>query len=188
MRRITYNISQTPVINWKKTLGRILGIFFLSCFLIIAGIVMISNNRKELKENLTTLNKTEQDLESLEKEGKKWKEEILARKNQWKKEIGFINELIQESTKPIVAQMSLLEEILPDGVFIKEFSLNEVNKRFGILIQVSAGEFSDLLKFYDKLKSLKNHLVYSTSRETFSDIESVSTIKITFRDNEIKFD
>ena len=186
MRKIKYNISDHAEINWKKTLLSTLSIFFLSILLILAGILMIINNRTELKENLTTLNNTENELESILKKEQEWEKEILKKRKIWRKEITFINELIDESTRPIVSNMSLLEGILPDAVYIKELALSKSGKDSGIIVKVSSDQFSDLYNFYNKLKKLKDELTYNISSEEFSDFENISTIKIIFKNDEIQ--
>jgi hypothetical protein len=185
MRKIKYNISEYAVINRSKTLLSALSVILLSFILILTGVLLIVHNRKELKENLTSLNNTKDESEYILKKGEEWEKEISKKRKIWKKEIDFINGLIAGSTRPIVVNLSLVESILPDRVFVKELSLDQSGNSGSMLIRVSAGEFSDLLSFYDKLKMLKNRLTFKTSNEEFSDLESSSTIRIVFKNNEL---
>lgn len=154
MKKITYNLSENKEYAIKNfTYYIILSLIFSISIVVFSQIYSnsVNNNIKiKLKMRNDYLNKVKNiniKLDNL-------KADIRFIKKKWGKSVNYINNLILKKSNSSAEKMSIIENLIPKGVYVKKFIFNNKKNR-AVYLSISAFSFQKLLETYRKFSKFK---------------------------------
>lgn len=171
MKKIKYNIAKHRRID--------IGQFFLYCFVVFVisvlflfiGIKNLSSKDKKLREAKEQQELYRTKLDAIAKNTREYNREINITSRKWRNKVQFSNSLISAKTYDIMGKLSVLEKLLPVGVYIQGVSL-KVDASSNIDITVVADSYPNLFRVY------KNFSKYDPSIVSESESDGIFTSHI----------
>lgn len=141
MMTIKYNIANGKKILYNRFILITAILLILSLGFAAVGVMSLSATSKRFRDKKEELRSYEDKVQEKIQKNKENNAQIAQIKKQWKKEIKFANDLIEDKTFPFLEKLGKLEELLPAGVYISKIALETdagSNLRFSITALSSA--------------------------------------------------
>jgi hypothetical protein len=136
MKKIRYNIAGEKKLHTRKIFLLSSLLFLLSLACIAAGFWRLSAGTRQQRDEVDELNILRDKSSEVRKK--------------WGKKISFANALIDQKKFSMVEKLNLLEDLIPEGVFLNNLSMANAPKA-GIQIGCLSGSFKKLMVLYKNL-------------------------------------
>ncbi len=141
MKKIKYNIAKDKKIDSVKfTIFSIL-IVIISVSFFVFGIRNLSHNTKKKQKEIIELKQFKSRSDNILNKSKGYNRKINEIKNKWNKQVAFSNLLITKKSFSFLKKLNVLENLLPEGVYINEIKISNDSKSF-VQINIVAYPFS----------------------------------------------
>jgi Tfp pilus assembly protein PilN len=150
MKKIRYNIAGEKKIHTRKIVLLSSLLFLLSLACIAAGIWRLSAGTRQQRDEVDELNILREKSSDVRKMIAGYQSKIDEVRKKWGEKINFANALIDQKKFSMVKKLNLLEDLIPDGVFLNNLSMVNAPKA-GIQIGCLSGSFKKLMVLYKNL-------------------------------------
>lgn len=158
MRKIRYNIAEKKKVDYVKFILFSSIVVGLSLLFIFAGIGNLWSSDKRVKQEKETAELNEKKLKQLTNDSLKYDNEIRQMSIMWQNPLAFANTLINGKHFSVIDRLDILEESLPEGVFVT-FLVLDITKPSQIQLHIASHTLPKLIetyKVFEKYNKLVN--------------------------------
>jgi hypothetical protein len=154
MQRIKYNIATNKQIDHKKLTIISSAIVIISIIFIFISIQRLWGGDSDSQDIKRRSIQSRQEIETLKKQTQDYQKGINKIKTRWQTRVNFANSLIKGKSLNVVKALDILEQHLPEGVFITHVTY-DVEAKFLLQIKIAANSLSRLGEAYKKFSKYK---------------------------------
>ena len=151
--RLIYNIAANKRIVWLKLIIFTSFFILLSLFFILVGTYKIQSIHAERQGEVKKLRHYQSKWDDIERKENKYEKHIDSLKSKWERRVKVANLLLAKKKFSVINKFNILEELLPEGVYIIGISLS-YEKKSDLFIKIMASSFSRLIEFYKNFSRL----------------------------------
>lgn len=150
MKRIKYNLAIQKQIDAPSLWIKGLLLITISLALILTGTYLVTGIEKKHKEEVNKLELYKKKVEEIRESSKEYSEFIDKAKALWGQRVKFANNLIQRKSFSNIKRLDILENSMPDGVWVEKISLGYGSKSV-LVLEVGSYTHGGLFEFYKKM-------------------------------------
>ena len=179
MKKIRYNIAKNKKIDSFKFSLFFTGIIIISILFFVFGIKNLSHNTKKRQKNLTELRQLKSRLDDISNKSEVYNRKIDAIKSKWNKQVAFSNLLITKKSFSFLNKLNVLENLLPEGVYINEVKISNDSKSI-VQMTIVAQPFSKSIDVF------KRFSMYNLNIKDEKEIDGTYRANLTIKINDEK--